>query len=485
MKTGHVFEACRMRPAIPLAVTVALLAAGAGAAPAVADVFSGVSCSAAKACTGVGDYANSSGTSVTLAERWNGRSWSIQPTPTPGGEGSLGDVSCASATACMAVGSSSSGIGGAQTALALDWTSGAWTPEPVPVPAGAESSVLSGVSCTSSNACMAVGDYLDSTGTQTPLSEVWNGSAWAQQAVAGPIPGTFSRVSCSAPKACTAIGGGWVERWNGTSWSAQTNEPPPPPAGKWLIVGGELFGVSCASASQCTMVGQFAGTYCIATQPHCDCLHDPCHTVHETLVEGWNGSSWSRDPATAGNWSSVSCTSTACTAVGNNGDNGTSAMQQVSINGDSWTLQSTPNPAGATSSSLADVSCSSSSACTAVGQYANSSGAEAPLAERWNGTTWTIQVGTPPSPIVATRSVSGVGTGSATVSGTVNPNGTTTTYHFDYGTSSNYGSQTPAPPDPSAGSGTTAQTESTTLTGLSPNTLYHYRIQATNSLGTS
>ena len=65
----------------------------------------------------------------------------------------------------------------------------------------------------------------------------------------------------------------------------------------------------------------------------------------------------------------------------------------------------------------------------------------------------------------------------------MNPNGTATTYHFDYGTSTNYGSQAPAPPYPSAGSGTTTQTESTTLTGLSPNTLYHYRIEATNVVG--
>ena len=86
---------------------------------------------------------------------------------------------------------------------------------------------------------------------------------------------------------------------------------------------------------------------------------------------------------------------------------------------------------------------------------------------------------------MATGSASGVGTGSATVSGTVNPDGTATTYHFDFGTSTNYGSQAPAAPDPSAGSGTTAQTESTTLTGLIPNTLYHYRIEATNEGGTS
>jgi hypothetical protein len=89
------------------------------------------------------------------------------------------------------------------------------------------------------------------------------------------------------------------------------------------------------------------------------------------------------------------------------------------------------------------------------------------------------------SPNVSTGSAVGAGDGSATVSGTVNPHGEATTYHFDYGTSTNYGSQAPAPPDPSAGPGTTAQTVSSTLTGLSPNILYHYRIEATNASGTS
>jgi hypothetical protein len=78
-----------------------------------------------------------------------------------------------------------------------------------------------------------------------------------------------------------------------------------------------------------------------------------------------------------------------------------------------------------------------------------------------------------------------VGTGSATVSGTVNPVGQATTYHFEYGTSANYGSQAPASPDPSAGQGTTGQTVSTPLIGLSPSTVYHYRIEATNASGTS
>ena len=91
-----------------------------------------------------------------------------------------------------------------------------------------------------------------------------------------------------------------------------------------------------------------------------------------------------------------------------------------------------------------------------------------------------------PAPIVTTGSSSSVSSTSATVSGTVNPQGQPTTYHFDYGTDTNYGSTSPAsPPYPSAGSGTNAQPESANLTGLTAGVTYHYRIEATNASGTS
>ncbi len=89
-----------------------------------------------------------------------------------------------------------------------------------------------------------------------------------------------------------------------------------------------------------------------------------------------------------------------------------------------------------------------------------------------------------PVPIVVTGSSSAVGANSATVAGSVNPNGQATTYHFAYGTSTSYGSQAPAPPDPSAGAGTTSQPVSANLTGLAPGTTYHYRLVATNASGT-
>ena len=89
------------------------------------------------------------------------------------------------------------------------------------------------------------------------------------------------------------------------------------------------------------------------------------------------------------------------------------------------------------------------------------------------------------APTVTTGSPNSVGTTSATVSGTVNPNGRATTYHFDYGASTNYGSTAPGSPYPSAGSGTTAQSVSTNLTGLAASTAYHYRLEATNATGTT
>ena len=149
--------------------------------------------------------------------------------------------------------------------------------------------------------------------------------------------------------------------------------------------------MSCANASHCIAVGHFYGVYCYpGAEPICQCYkYGGCVTVNRALVESWNGRGWSVESAPSmGYLLDGSCTSTACSAVGYNG-NGTLAMQ--SINGGGWAIQSTPSPAGATRSSLASVSCLSSSACTAVGQYVNGSGTEATLAEAWNGTTWTIQ----------------------------------------------------------------------------------------------
>ena len=85
------------------------------------------------------------------------------------------------------------------------------------------------------------------------------------------------------------------------------------------------------------------------------------------------------------------------------------------------------------------------------------------------------------APTVATGAATAVGPSSADVHGTVNPNGRSTSWWVEYGTTTGYGLRTSAR---GTGSGTTPRTVSATLTGLSPGTLYHYRIVAASSLGT-
>src|SRR5205807_6210008 len=69
---------------------------------------------------------------------------------------------------------------------------------------------------------------------------------------------------------------------------------------------------------------------------------------------------------------------------------------------------------------------------------------------------------------------------SATVSGAVNPDGRSTTYYFQYGKTTSYGSTTASR---GAGSGTSPVNVSATLSGLNAGTKYHYRLEASSPSG--
>ena len=86
------------------------------------------------------------------------------------------------------------------------------------------------------------------------------------------------------------------------------------------------------------------------------------------------------------------------------------------------------------------------------------------------------------APTVTTGSATSVSSDSATLNGTVNPNGQTTTYCFEYGVDTSYGSTTSSA---SAGSGNSAISVNAAISGLTSDTTYHYRLVATNSSGTS
>ncbi len=80
-------------------------------------------------------------------------------------------------------------------------------------------------------------------------------------------------------------------------------------------------------------------------------------------------------------------------------------------------------------------------------------------------------------PSVVTGGVMSITSISAKLWGTVNPNGTSTTYYFEYGTTTDYGSTTL---DVSAGSGTDAVIVTADISELDPETIYHFRLVATN-----
>jgi hypothetical protein len=285
-----------------------------------------------------------------LAEYWNGSTWTIQTTPSPVGADqlSLAGVSCISPASCTAVGSYTEGFGHASTTfpLAEYWNGSTWAIQATPSPSSAVDSGLSAVSCTSATSCTAVGSYRSSAAHPLPtltLAEYWNGSTWTIQST--PALSAYSSelnaVSCTAPDRCTAVGEKvfkrrgtdrtLAERWNGTEWGAQQTRGTSGPT------VGALYGVSCASNTSCTAVGDVASDSGTAV----------------TLADSWNGSTWA--------------------------------------------VQATPNPSGALRSFLGGISCTSSTNCTAVGAYTKAYPFVAPIAEHLYDGTWRGQTTATPA----------------------------------------------------------------------------------------
>jgi hypothetical protein len=255
------------------------------------------------------------------------------------------------------------------SAQALTWSV-------VPSPNEGAGSYLQGVSCASAAACTAVGYYLTKANlNDRTFIESWDGTSWS--VVPSPNRGTadnsLAGVSCVSAAACTAVGftasssgvsRTLVESWNGTSWSVV----PSPNRG---TAGAVLEGVSCITAAACTAVGSYI----------------PSGVDSRTLIESWNGTSWSvvpsPQPAPANFLYGVSCVSaTACTVAGNYGRSPAKTLID-SWNGTSWSLVPSPSP-GSEYSKLFGVSCASAAACTALGGYANS-GLEKTLIESGAG----------------------------------------------------------------------------------------------------
>jgi hypothetical protein len=249
------------------------------------------------------------------------------------------------------------------------------------------------ISCVSSTLCESGGYYIATNGTQHPLAEVWNGSSWSNQGAATPSGATIgylAGMTCNAANACTAVG----------AYTGSAPEPLPlllPLAERWNGTDWSVQSVASPAASSSIVLNSVAcstATACVAVGSYRQNSTDN----QLPLAEVWNGTMWALkapvDPTGANYTSlnSVSCTSsTACVAVGGftGGAEADNTLAEV-WNGASWKIQTTPNVAGANIDLLYGVQCTKASACTAIGASEVGS-ATGTLAERWNGTSWKVQ----------------------------------------------------------------------------------------------
>lgn len=334
--------------------------------------------------------------------------WGIQATPEAEATAeSLADVSCASEADCVAVGLNTlnrRGIieSGEEEIIEVTirgapwvgvWAGGSWELDEVPTPANAILSTLTGVSCASASACVAVGWALITSNGVTFDKDVfvvrWDGSSWdldETPALAEARGDTemLEAVSCTSASACTAVGSyldtrgaarRLIIRWNGSEWNQQTTSS----------VYGSLRAVSCSSA-----------THCAATN------------LASMVVNTWNGSAWSETelprPNMTGNAPlSISCTSSTSCVVGGEWEVGRGAnVFSVVLSGTNWSVETPSSPAGARATRFEDVSCTAADACVAAGAYTDEGGTQRTLAESWDGERWTIL--TTPNPRGATSS---------------------------------------------------------------------------------
>jgi hypothetical protein len=142
-------------------------------------------------------WAVGAGDTGPLAQRWNGTSWNIVPSPTPPGSlgASLSSVKTFATNSAWAVGAHSTSAAPSTRTLAQRWNGTSWSVVPTPNPDPIRN-FLSDVDGSSANDVWAIGNVGDdgySGGTVAGLVLHWDGSAWSQVNVPGTVSdGTFN-----------------------------------------------------------------------------------------------------------------------------------------------------------------------------------------------------------------------------------------------------------------------------------------------------
>ena len=299
-------------------------------------------------------------------------------------------VACSSATTCVAVGAYPTSSNGTQPFVVPFTTSGSnltfGTPEQVSLPSNAlatsaQESFLDGVSCGASG-CTAVGTYETNTHVYTAITATpGSGGAWTATAVAAPAgaanDSVLNAISCPSSGACEAVGNyadssNDVQLWavqvtNGAAGTAQavtipgatasTDTAPSPSA--FLDLRSGLADISCPSAGVCTAVG----TVDTSNGPQAVLLPISAGTPGQSSTLSVNGS------AAYSELESISCSdATHCTTVGVELSGGsTGEAMAATESGDSWSAPVALQSSGTQAAAAESVSIADSVACTSPG----------------------------------------------------------------------------------------------------------------------
>src|SRR5205807_2162767 len=120
----------------------------------------------------------STGVSQTLTEHWNGTSWNVASSPNVGTlSNQFNAVAVVSATDIWAVGYADSSSSGVLQTLTEHWNGSSWSVVSSPSP-GTSTNQLTAVAVVSASDIWAVGFFFTTSGLQETLTEQWNGTSW-------------------------------------------------------------------------------------------------------------------------------------------------------------------------------------------------------------------------------------------------------------------------------------------------------------------